>query len=666
MSTIEAIVIGSLGGILATVAGEVLLTKFRLDDPVDVVATHGIAGAFGTLAVAFVGPESALATASRVHQFFAQLLGVTLVFSFVCIATYTALKLIQTLTPLRVSAADEEIGLNYSEHGESVGSARMQRALETRINNQISFNAPIDIASNDEHSELASAMNQLLDKHEMARREIELSEKRFQNFAQTASNWLWETNPKMEFKYFSGESENNDISMDLSQMISASFFEIFKIEKEEKYGIEQRIANREAIGVFEARMYLTIPTQSIQAEVRGVPFYAIDGDFLGYRGTVNDITPRKAAENRAVFLSLHDDLTGMLNRRALNEKLPKLLTVSKNNDKTTVIAGIDLDGFKAVNDNYGHQAGDSLLKEVARRLDATLRPEDIAFRTGGDEFIIVMNGFEKDDAQSQAETICNNIINQLSRPYKLDTSSVEISASIGIAMHPLHNEEGADLIRLADLALYAAKADGKSRVVAFEPKMDADVQRKFALENDLQRALEEDQFYLVYQPLINTLNQQMIGFEALIRWNHPEHGEVPPGDFIYLAEQLPLINDIGKFVLEEACEFAAQWKTETGIKPPCIAVNVSPVQLRDNNFLAVVEQALQKTGLEPSRLELEITEDVLVSDFDNMRDKLVSIREIGVGIAIDDFGSGQTSLRYLTDLPISKLKIDRSFGSIHS
>lgn len=657
MSTVEAIIIGALGGALATYAGEILLTKFKLDDPVDVVATHGIAGAFGTLSVAFVGPLSALPTGSRIDQFGVQLGGVLTIFGFVCTATWITLYVISKLTRIRVSVEDEKLGLNYTEHGESVGTARLQQALESKTTESVRFGMPLDVASNDEHSELASSMNKLLEKYEQRQKQIRLSEKRFHHFAQTASNWLWETNEKLELTFFSANSGNNT---DNDSILGKPLLEILEIEDIDNIRVRRSIENRNATGVFEARMLFDNKGHAAVVEVRGVPFYTLTGIFEGYRGSISDISPRKAAENHAVFLAMHDDLTGLPNRRAMNKQIPRILASAEQSGLTAVIAGVDLDGFKAINDNYGHKAGDTLLKAVARRLEDAQRPDDVVFRTGGDEFVIALTGFEPEIAQEQAELICNRIIEEISQPHMIDTQTVTIGASIGIALHPMHSTDTENLTRLADLALYAAKAQGKSRVVMFDPSMDAELQRRHALEIDLRAAIDENQFYLMYQPLIHTQTEKLKGFEALIRWDHPEHGNIPPTDFIYIAEQLHLMDEIGEYVLREACSFAVNWSSASG-DAPSIAVNVSPAQLRGSEFIELVKTVLHDTDLAASRLELEITEDVLVSDFESVSSVLRSIRDLGVSIAVDDFGSGQTSLRYLNDLPISKLKIDRSF-----
>jgi len=665
MYTVQAIAVGAMGGMIATYAAEILLVKFKLDDPIDVVSSHGIVGAFGTLMVAFVGPVSALPTGSRLNQFGIQLLGVVLVFAFVSLATWLTLVLIGRFIPIRVNESDELLGLNYTEHGESVGVARLQHALETQISDHTKFGATLDIASNDEHSDLAHSMNRLLEKHEHSQKQIRLSEKRFQHFAQTSSNWLWETNDKLEFIFFRANTSDSSNDHERQDVISLPFLDILELQTPDNTAIKRNLASQKPTGTFEARMQIDSHENAAQVEVRGVPYYSLQGEFLGYRGTITDITSRKAAENHARYLSMHDELTGLLNRRALNNKLPAILNASEQSGLTAVIAGIDLDGFKDVNDNYGHIAGDTLLKDVADQLEAIRRPDDLVFRTGGDEFIVVLTGFAPELAHSQAESICNRIIKEISQPRNVDVSSVKISASIGMALHPQHTSDKNNIGRMADLALYAAKAQGKSRVITFDPTMDAEAQRKHALEKDLRTAINENQFYLMYQPLINVCDETLKGFEALIRWEHPTKGNIPPFDFIFLAEQLHLMDEIGEYVLREACKFATTWTVNPtdslSTNAPSVAVNVSPDQLRSDHFVELVDTVLKETGLEPARLELEITEDVLIGDFTAISNILTPLRALGVQVAIDDFGSGQTSLRYLNQLPITKLKIDRSF-----
>ncbi|MEO1574997.1 MAG: EAL domain-containing protein [Pseudomonadota bacterium] len=358
---------------------------------------------------------------------------------------------------------------------------------------------------------------------------------------------------------------------------------------------------------------------------------------------------------------MHDDLTGLPNRRALVMQLDEVLASSNAEGKHVVLAGIDLDGFKTINDRYGHSVGDKVLVEVAQRIRDTQRGGDYAYRTEGDEFVVVLTGFDPRNAVSKATDISNRLIRELSRPFRVDDVDVKISASVGIAVYPTHGDGPGDLTRLADLALYAAKSQGKGCVVPFERRMDLDARRRGELEADLRGALERKELHLHYQPLVDLDSGRVCGMEALLRWAHPRLGNVPPLDFIPLAEQTGLIDDLGEFVIEEACRFGASLPSLPGSGDIRIAVNVSPIQLQSGRLPGVVRRCIRESGISADRLELELTEQVVISDMAQAREALSELRALGVGIAIDDFGSGQASLNYLSQFPFTKLKIDRSF-----
>lgn len=658
-SPFQAVLVGFLGGLVGCWGADYVLNKFKLDDPVDVVATHGFAGATGTLCVSFVAPLSMLPSGSRLIQLAVQSIGVVSIWAFAGLITFATLKCLARFTAIRVSAEDEEIGLNYTEHGQAIGTDRLKRAINAKIQNHGSFNSRLDIASDDEDSELANAMNQLLDKHDQVHQQLELSKNRFQQFAHTASDWLFETDQSLTIKFL---SENNKDAETGSVFQPTDFFDFFLISGQEKRIVSHAFSAREAITVMEAEAP-TIGNQSSSplVEIRAVPFFNESAEFCGYRGTVADVTVRKAAENQALFLSTHDELTGLPNRRALKSELERIFNHAENGDQAVVVAGIDLDGFKSVNDSYGHNAGDELLKEVTQRVRAVQRPQDLAFRTGGDEFVMVITGLSVEDAERVATTLSRRIISEVSREYLIAEKKVSIGASVGLAIYPRDSKGSSEITRLADLALYSAKAQGKGQVITFEPKMDRDAQRRLSLENDLRKALGNNEFYLMYQPLIDTGTEEILGFEALIRWKHPERGEISPADFIWVAEKIDVINEIGEYVLLEACRFATSWLSETKSTQPYISVNVSPTQLKSEGFTSVVNTILETTALDPARLVLEITEETIVDDFDQAHKVLLDLRDLGVGIAVDDFGSGQTSLRYLSQFPITKLKIDQNF-----
>ena len=348
--------------------------------------------------------------------------------------------------------------------------------------------------------------------------------------------------------------------------------------------------------------------------------------------------------------ALRDPLTGLGNRRAFQAALAAAL--ARPTTEAALLL-LDLDRFKHINDSLGHPVGDTLLRLVAKRLRASLRAGDILVRLGGDEFAVLLPRAEG------ADVLAERLVDLLSRPYLVEGHLANIGVSIGIALAPADAVEGGLLLRRADLALYAAKAAGRRRFCRFHPEMDARAQARQALETDLRRAVALGQFHLHYQPLLEVASGEVIGFEALLRWNHPTRGMVSPVEFIPLAEEIGLIVPIGEWVLRQACRTAATWPEPIGV-----AVNVSPMQFADSaRLLRAVGEALASAGLPGSRLEIEITENVLLRDGAETLAVLHDLRSLGVRIAMDDFGTGYSSLSQLRSFPFDKIKIDRSFVS---
>lgn len=661
MGALDALIVGIAGGGIATYSSHVLLHRFKLDDPVDAIATHGVAGVLGTLAVAFIAPETALIAGSRLDQLLVQLAGVTIVFIISASSCWVAVRVIQRFMEFRVCAQSEKLGLNYTEHGESVGLVRLQQALESGSETTSVFSGSSLGTIDDEHTELATALNKVVRKYEVANQEVVDANVRFQQFAQTASDWLWETDQESVFTFIHANSINEN-SLNLNQIIGQKLLQFLELEKKWLDPLQRKLVEQKPLTVFEAKIHYDSTSATVLVvEVRGVPYYDADQNFEGYRGTITDISARKEAESRALFLSLHDELTGLPNRRALSEHMVEFLKDAEANDKAVILAGIDLDGFKAVNDAYGHMIGDDLLQQVAKRLEKFVRSNDHAYRTGGDEFVIVLTELESQSASRIAKAVMQRLIEEISALYYVQTIDIKIGASVGISAYPNQGGSSEELQRTADLALYEAKAQGKGCVIDYDKELDVDAKQQLKIEADLQKAIQEKEFYLVYQPQVDSQNNQILGFEALIRWAHPERGEIPPNDFISVAEKLNLMDDIGTFVLENACEFASTWPLAADGTAYRVSVNVSPLQFRNKQFCKIVKGVLDRYQLPAERLELEITEDVLIQDFDAVSGVLSELREMNVSVAIDDFGSGQTSLRYLNQFPISTIKIDRSF-----
>ncbi len=366
-----------------------------------------------------------------------------------------------------------------------------------------------------------------------------------------------------------------------------------------------------------------------------------------------DITERKLAEAKVAYLAHHDALTGLANRVFLRERLNALLTSRKRSGNGIAVLCIDLDNFKVINDSMGHAAGDSLLQQLAHRIQDTLRKDDIAARLGGDEFAVVL---ANTNHAVEVSSVAQRIIDVLREPFEIADLSMNVTASVGIALCPSDADTAEALLKNADLALYQAKEDGKGCYRYFEAEMNARVQARRKIESDLHHAHMSGALEIHYQPLVTLNSGEVSGFEALLRWPHPERGYIPPSEFIPIAEECGLIAPITDFVLHRACRDATTWP-----KKARLAVNMSPQRFRIGNVFQAVSEALKASGLEPERLELEITEALLLENSESVLSILHAIRGLGVRISMDDFGTGYSSLSYLRMFPFDKIKIDGSF-----
>jgi len=372
----------------------------------------------------------------------------------------------------------------------------------------------------------------------------------------------------------------------------------------------------------------------------------------GWVVTHQDISEAIRAAAKIVHLARHDALTDLPNRVLFQEKIDEALLRVSRGDQIAVLS-LDLDRFKPVNDTLGHGVGDELLRRVAERLRKCARESDTVARLGGDEFAIIQPFGEQ---PTGATSLAARIVEAMSEPFWIGDHHIEIGTSIGVAVAPADGETADDLLKNCDLALYRAKSDGRGVYRFFEPEMDAKMRKRRELEMDLRAALANHEFELFYQPLVDVAKSKVVGFEALLRWRNPARGLVPPADFIPLAEEIGLIGPIGAWVLKEACAQALIWHDD--IK---VAVNLSPIQFKSERLVLDVAAALGTSGLAPNRLELEITETVMLHDTDATLAMLREIKKLGVSIAMDDFGTGYSSLSYLRKFPFDKIKIDQSF-----
>jgi diguanylate cyclase (GGDEF)-like protein len=357
-------------------------------------------------------------------------------------------------------------------------------------------------------------------------------------------------------------------------------------------------------------------------------------------------------ENRLRHLALHDPLSGLPNRTFFGERLSAVIADAAKQDSVAAVLAIDLDHFKDINDTLGHHIGDGLIGVVAQRLVHAVRREDLVARLGGDEFAVITT--EAADLKT-LERFADRLIAVLRAPYSISGHTLLIGASVGIAVIDRGTGDAADIMRRADVALYRAKNEGRSRACIYDADMDADLRERKQLENDLRDAILGDRLSVAYQPIMNASGEKMAGVEALCRWKHPVRGDVPPADFIPIAERSELIIPLGEWVLRKACIEAKPWPGLT------VAVNVSPLQFRRQDFVEMVERILAETEIDPHRLELELTESTLLGNVDDAEKAMHRLKAHGVRFALDDFGTGYSSLLYLRSFPFDRIKIDRSF-----
>ncbi len=368
------------------------------------------------------------------------------------------------------------------------------------------------------------------------------------------------------------------------------------------------------------------------------------------------------AEEEIKQLAFFDPLTGLPNRRLLMDRLQHAFTSSARSDREGAVLFIDLDNFKDINDTLGHDIGDLLLQQTAQRLESCIREGDTVARMGGDEFVVMLEDLSKQhiEAATQTETVGKKILAALNQPYQLATHEYHSTASIGVALFSDHGKTAEELLKRADIAMYQAKQADRNTLRFFNPKMQDTINTRTALEGELRKALENQQFHLYYQAQVDSLRRPL-GAEALIRWIHPERGLVSPAQFIPLAEETGLILPIGQWVLETACAQLKAWQQDALTSDFVLAVNVSARQFHQANFVAQVQATVQRHAINPMRLKLELTESMLVENIENTITTMNALKAIGIKLSLDDFGTGYSSLQYLKKLPLDQLKIDQSF-----
>lgn len=475
-----------------------------------------------------------------------------------------------------------------------------------------------------------------------------------ENFEQSGRGWFWETDAEGRLTYLS-DTVCRILNQPVADLIGSAFTDLFR--PGEATAQHQRTL---PFILTKQSKFDDLPLQAASTggeevwwAVSGTPFFEPNKKFAGYRGSGTDITEKRRTSKDTARLATYDSLTGLLNRFQMSKLLETTLSAFKAQNRVCSIMLIDLDRFKQVNDTLGHPAGDALLRQVADRLIKVTGDREKISRLGGDEFQIILQ--DVDDRGKLGE-IAERIISGLSQPYMVDGSRCVIGASVGIAVSPFDGQSSEALVRNADLALYAAKGGGRGRFRFYSYELLRAAEDRRVLEEDLRDALFKNEISLAYQPVVNAKTNMVTGFEALIRWVHPERGPISPAVFIPIAEDANLIGDLGEWALNAACADAFRWPGKL-----TVAVNVSPVQFANDLLPQIVENALSKSGLPASRLELEITEGVFLEESADTDKMFAALKKIGVRLSLDDFGTGYSSLGYLRTAPFDKIKIDQSF-----
>ncbi|UOD28288.1 EAL domain-containing protein [Massilia violaceinigra] len=515
----------------------------------------------------------------------------------------------------------------------------------------------------DERTADLKLTNQRLVDDVLARRRTEAalqeSEQRFRQLVTMSSDWYWEQDADLRFVDITGGvGEKGGVSA--ARLIGRTRWDTVAGMRESDWG-KAHMAQLAARAPFADLEYETVDEQGETRwfSINGEPVFDADGVFRGYRGTGTDISARKHTEQRIHHIAQHDVLTGLPNRSLLQDRLSQAVAYSQRCARPVWVLLIDLDRFKFVNDSMGHKAGDVVLMTVAARLRAALRETDTVARLSGDEFVVILT--EHAEERLQADVV-QRLMDAVAQPVPLGTKEFFVTCSIGVAVYPTDNTPADSLIEHADIAMYRAKKLGRNNFQFYTPAMNDEAQERVRIESALRSALERDEFVLHYQPQVNLATGQVVGMEALIRWQHPELGVVAPDRFISVAEETGLIVPIGAWVMRTACAQNKAWQ-DAGLGMLRIAVNLSARQFGAANLLADISDVLDQTGLAPSLLEIELTESLFMSDVTLAVELLHSMKSLGVNLSIDDFGTGYSSLSYLSRFPIDVLKIDRSFVS---
>jgi diguanylate cyclase (GGDEF)-like protein/PAS domain S-box-containing protein len=474
-------------------------------------------------------------------------------------------------------------------------------------------------------------------------------------FENSGRGWFWETDALGTLSYVSRQLAD-DFGCEPRELLGRQFTDLLSVDTDGSGTAEAGKTlgfHLSARFPFSEVVVRPASDQDVHWSLSGNPLFDARGRFLGFRGIGTDLTEQRRSEEEITRLARFDSLTGLPNRAMMRQTLEEALRNAAHRQKGCSLFLIDLDRFKNVNDTLGHPIGDALLRQVAERLKSVMGNHGQVGRLGGDEFQAVFPGSVD---IGLLESLARTLIEQVSRPYMIEGHKVTIGASVGIAIGDPGRASADALVRNADLALYAAKGDGRGKHCFYEPAMHSEAAERQLLENDLRQAIDRSELSVAYQPIVRTAGEEISGFEALVRWNHPARGPISPDKFVPIAEEAGLIGSIGAWVLREALGEATHWPDHVRI-----AVNLSPLQFNDPNIVETIARCLKESGVRAERLELEITEGVFLAEGETTDETFTKLKQLGVRLALDDFGTGYSSLGYLKKAPFDKIKIDQSF-----
>ena len=663
----EAALIGIIGGVIVFY-GDRFLEDKQIDDAIGVIPVHLFAGIWGTLSVALFGnPERIGNGLSFWQQLGSQLTGIVAIGVYSFVVAYVIFRVINRYYPLRVTPQAELIGLNVSEHRVSTEVFDLLAAMQHQ-QQESDFSNRVPVEPFTEVGQIAQQYNRVIDKvnQEIEQRDQAFSaykESEFRKGAilQAAMDCIVTVNERGDIIEFNPASEQC-FGMNKKSVLGLNFFKLFISE-----GAKAAAMNSLAQG-FVAGDGLVLKRQNITelarsdgeefpAEVVITPTTDRSHPQVEYTLHIRDITQQIKLQNRLKQLAYNDPLTGLYNRTYFMSNLKQRIAQHQSLPGSVVLMFLDLDQFKKINDNLGHKAGDQLLCEVARRLKKVTRESDLAGRWGGDEFVVVLSG---NVTMEVAERKAEDILAQMREPVMLNKQSLIVPTSIGIAISENGTVNPERLMQQADIAMYRAKQAGRNTYRVYIEEMSEKAMQTFQLEFALPDAIKHNQLFLQYQPKVSCMTNEVVGFEALVRWQHPEHGLIMPGDFIPVIEESKLIIDLGEWVIKTVIEQLASWRM-LGVPLLPIAINISGHHLHSQTLTKYVEKLTADHDIGGELLEFEITEGVLTGNTDASLEALKSLKQTRIRLSIDDFGTGYSSLSYLKRFPVDVLKIDRAF-----